>query len=213
MPCQLPAGRQEFAGPHSAIDDGAPQLAVNLPTQILSPDQTNVELHLASVYPDTQNNWTGRSGGNPREWVLTSFTISLTLLDKWLELIRLVSLSSWRVFYGCAMSFLLSSAVRILFPPATEQLLGANARALWLKQAGGSRRSPQGIIRVLKAISAIIALAAIGTWIAERSVTPKSGMVMLLVVLLAFFMLLQIRGSRPDSDRRKSMPKIRRARL
>lgn len=36
---------------------------------------------------------------------------------------------------GCAMSLLLSSAVRMLFPPAADQLQGVNAPAHWLKQA------------------------------------------------------------------------------
>jgi hypothetical protein len=95
-----------------------------------------------------------------------------------------LALPRWITFYGCGMSLLLSSAVRMLFPPVPEQLLGANAPALWLKQAGGSGGSPHRIIRVLKGISAVIALAIIGTWIAERSVPPKSGIVMLLVVLV-----------------------------
>jgi hypothetical protein len=54
-----------------------------------------------------------------------------------------LTLPRWVMFYGCAMSLLLSSAVRILVPPVTEQLLGASAPALWLKQAGGSRGSPE----------------------------------------------------------------------
>ena len=95
-------------------------------------------------------------------------------------------------FYGCAMSLLLSSAVRMLFPPVTEQLLGANAPAFWLKQAGGSRGSPQGIIRVLKGISAVAALAILGTSITERSLPPKAGVVvLLLVVLLVAYQILK----------------------
>jgi hypothetical protein len=95
-----------------------------------------------------------------------------------------LAIPRWIAFYGCAMSLLLSSAVRMLFPPVTDQLLGANAAALWLKQAGGSRGGPHRIIRILKGISAIVALAMVGTWIAERSVPPKAGIVMILVVLL-----------------------------
>jgi hypothetical protein len=95
-----------------------------------------------------------------------------------------LALPRWITFYGCAISLLLSSAVRILFPPVTNQLLGANAPALWLKQAGRSSGSLEGIIRVLKGISAVVALAVIGTWIVQRSVRLKAEIVMLLVVLV-----------------------------
>jgi hypothetical protein len=100
-----------------------------------------------------------------------------------------LAIPRWIMFYGCAMSLLLSSAVRMLFPPVTGQLLGANAPALWLKQAGVSRGSPQVIIRVLKGITAVVALAIVGTWITERSVPSKAGVVMLLVVLLVAYQI------------------------
>src|SRR5262249_29453276 len=50
-----------------------------------------------------------------------------------------LALSRLVVLYGCAMSLLLSSAVRMFFPPVTQQLLGVNAPALWLKHEAGSR--------------------------------------------------------------------------
>jgi hypothetical protein len=50
-----------------------------------------------------------------------------------------LSLPRWITFYGCGMSFLLSCAIRRLFAPVTAHLRGANAPALWLKPAGGSR--------------------------------------------------------------------------
>jgi hypothetical protein len=64
------------------------------------------------------------------------------------------------VFYGCAMSLLLSSALRMLFPPVTSRLLGAHIPAFWLKRAG-SRAAPQGILRALKYLSPAMALAAL----------------------------------------------------
>jgi len=103
-----------------------------------------------------------------------------------------LALPRWVMFYGCAISLLLSSAIRMLFPPITDQLLGASAPALWLKQAGGSRGSPRGVIRVLKGISAVVALATIGTWIAERSAPTKSGIVMFLVVLVVAYFAYQV---------------------
>ena len=75
-----------------------------------------------------------------------------------------IAVPRWTMFYGCAMSLLLSSAVRLLFPPTTDQLQGANAPALWLKQAGGSGASGgnrQGIIGSVKGVVAIVAMAAV----------------------------------------------------
>jgi hypothetical protein len=100
-----------------------------------------------------------------------------------------LALSRLVVFYGCAMSLLLSSAVRMFFPPITEQLLGANAPALWLKQEAGSGGGSQRIIPVLKGISAVAILAVIGTWIADRAAPPKAGIIMLLVVLVLAYQI------------------------
>lgn len=65
-----------------------------------------------------------------------------------------LALPRWITLYGCAMGLLLSSAVRMLFPPVAGQLLSANAPALWLRQAAGSRGGR-------KAVSAVVALAII----------------------------------------------------
>lgn len=93
----------------------------------------------------------------------------------------------WIMAYGCAMSFLLSSAVRMWFPPATDQLQRANATAHWLKQAGGSHVNPQGDIRVLKAIIAIVTIAVVGTWMFTRAAHPRTRMVPVLLVLLVAY--------------------------
>jgi len=65
-----------------------------------------------------------------------------------------LALGRWILLSGCAMSLLLSSAVRMLFPPATQQLHGANAPADWLKQTGGSGEN----LRALAAIGAVLLL-------------------------------------------------------
>jgi hypothetical protein len=68
-----------------------------------------------------------------------------------------LAVPGWIMFYGCAMSLLLSSAVRMLFPPATEQLQGANAPAFWLKQAGGPAGNRQGLILVVVLVVLVVA--------------------------------------------------------
>ena len=73
-----------------------------------------------------------------------------------------LALPRWILLYGCAMSLLLSCAVRMLFPPATQQLHGANAPADWLKQAGGSSEN----LKALPAIAAafLLILVALHLW-------------------------------------------------
>jgi hypothetical protein len=95
----------------------------------------------------------------------------------------------WILFYGCAMSLLLSSAVRMLLPPTTDQLQGANAPALWLRQAGGSSGNPQGIIRVVKGVTSIVAVAVVGTWMDDHSAPLKLRVISLLLVLVIAYQL------------------------
>ena len=66
-----------------------------------------------------------------------------------------LALPCWILVYGCGMSLLLSSAIRMLFPPATQQLQGANVPADWLKQAGGSGENPPGLIAHSRRCAAI----------------------------------------------------------
>lgn len=99
-------------------------------------------------------------------------------------------LPRWITFYGCTMSFLLCSAVRMLFPPVADQLQGANAPAQWLKQAGGSPGNAQGDIRVLKAIFVIVTAAIAGTWMLTRATSPKTQMVPVLLVLFVAYRAL-----------------------
>jgi hypothetical protein len=94
-----------------------------------------------------------------------------------------LALPRWVAFYGCAMGLLLSSTVRMLFSPVTGQLLGANAPALWLKQAAESRGGAKGPARFVGDISAIVAVAAIGARLAADSGSP--GKIVMLVTILA----------------------------
>ena len=91
-------------------------------------------------------------------------------------------LPTWIMFYGCALSLLFSSAVRILFPPATDQLQGANVPVDWLKQSGGSLGNAEISARAVKGVAAIVVI--VGTWMADRGALPKARIVTLLLVLL-----------------------------
>jgi len=48
--------------------------------------------------------------------------------------------------YGCVASLFLASSVRMLFPPAADQLQGVNAPAVWLKLTGGTPDAPRGLL-------------------------------------------------------------------
>ena len=69
-----------------------------------------------------------------------------------------LALPSWIMVYGSAMSLLLSSAIRLSFPPIADQLRGVNAPALWLKQDGGTGEDSQGVSQAAL-IAAIVAVA------------------------------------------------------
>jgi len=95
-----------------------------------------------------------------------------------------LALPTWITFYGCALSLLLSSAVRMLFPPVSDQLQGANVPADWLKQSGGSLGNAGTSTRAIKGVGAIVAVVIVGTWMADRAAPPKARIVSLLLVLL-----------------------------
>jgi hypothetical protein len=95
-----------------------------------------------------------------------------------------LALPTWITFYGCALSLLLSSAVRMLFPPATDQLQGANVPADWLKRSSGSLGNAGTSARAVKGVAAIVAAVIAGAWMANHTALPKAQIVTLLLVLL-----------------------------
>jgi hypothetical protein len=95
-----------------------------------------------------------------------------------------LALPSWITFYGGALSLLLSSAVRMLFPSATDHLQGANVPADWLKQSGGSLGNAEASPRAFKSVAAIVAAVTVGAWMADRAALPKARIVTLLLVLV-----------------------------
>jgi hypothetical protein len=72
----------------------------------------------------------------------------------------------------------------MLFPPISSQLLGINAPAAWLKQAGASSENLNRLIRILKPVAGIVTLTVVVAWAAESSVSPRALILILLAVLL-----------------------------
>jgi hypothetical protein len=91
------------------------------------------------------------------------------------------------VLDACGMGLLLCSAIRLLFPPLTNQLHGAKVPADWLKRSGvtfGPR-----VILVLKSVAALVAIALCGTWLSERSGLPLPRVISILM-LSGLFLLI-----------------------
>jgi hypothetical protein len=74
--------------------------------------------------------------------------------------------------YGCAMSLLVCSAVRMWFPPPADRLQSEDAPAGWLKQPGESPAGSPADIRVLKAIFVIVTGATLETWMFTHAPRP-----------------------------------------
>ena len=55
-----------------------------------------------------------------------------------------LALPIWVTYYGCAFSLVLSSAVRMLFPPPADRLQGINVPADWLKPSSTSSSAGTG---------------------------------------------------------------------
>jgi len=107
-----------------------------------------------------------------------------------------LAVPSWIMFYGSALSLLLSSAIRMLFPPPTNQLQGVNAPALWLKRAGAPAPIAQGTNRIAKYAFAVAAVAIAGSWIAglPPHLVLWLGASAVLIVLFAAYQLWKQRG-------------------
>jgi hypothetical protein len=67
-----------------------------------------------------------------------------------------LAVPTWIMLYGCAIGLLLSCAVRMLFPPATDRLQGAKVPADWLKQSGGPPGSPEAGMRAVQGVAAVV---------------------------------------------------------
>ena len=91
--------------------------------------------------------------------------------------------------YGCGMGLLLSTSVRMLFPPITGQLLGANAPALWLKRPVESDESASGATRLIRNILVIVVVAGLGTRIAAGLGSPEKVVMLLTILVVAHTVL------------------------
>jgi hypothetical protein len=93
------------------------------------------------------------------------------------------------VLYGSAASLLLSSGIRMSFPPAANQLHGPSVPTFWLKHTSGKGGSLQGLVRVLKAVAAIVVVVIVGWWLSIHTSLPGTMIVPLLFVLSVAYLI------------------------
>ena len=102
-----------------------------------------------------------------------------------------LALPGWVALYGCAMSLLLCTAIRVWFPPVAERFQAANAPALWLKHADGAAGVAKGTMLALKSAAAAIAVTALGGWMADHLAVPRSRLIAPLLLMVIAYQLLK----------------------
>jgi hypothetical protein len=91
------------------------------------------------------------------------------------------------VLDGCGMTLLLCSAIRLLFPPAANYPQAAKAPADLLKLSGPA--AGPAVIRVLKSVAALAAIAACSMWLSGASGIPLPR-VLSILTLCGLFLLI-----------------------
>ena len=124
--------------------------------------------------------------GTPRTGYALARGPVVGLMLAWITQAGQFTLPRWVMVTGCGMGLLLSTAIRILFPPMADQLQGANAPAYWLERAGaGDGIFSQNGIRILKVLAAVSAIAAVGTLVADQAALPKAQVFLILALAVA----------------------------
>jgi hypothetical protein len=93
--------------------------------------------------------------------------------------------------YGSATGLILSSVVRILFPPVSDRLQGANAPAAWLKQDEGLRGSSSSVARIIQGVTGLVAAVALGALMMDHSALPKRPILPLLLIVLVAYVVIR----------------------
>ena len=93
----------------------------------------------------------------------------------------------WTTVLGCAIGLILSSVVRILFPPISNQPQGANAPAAWLKRDNGTRAGSSDVVRLIQGITVVVAAMAFGALMMDQPSPAKRPLLpFLLIIVFAY---------------------------
>jgi hypothetical protein len=96
----------------------------------------------------------------------------------------------WIMQSGSAVSLLLGSMLRLLFPPVTDRPLGASGPAFWLKHGAEPSETAGAASAVIRNIGLIVLVALLGSWIGGSSLMIS------LIWLSAFVLLIHEAGKR-----------------
>jgi len=80
-----------------------------------------------------------------------------------------LALPRWVALNGCAMSLLLSSAIRMWFPPFMDQVLTTNTAVSWLKSAITAAQRPDRVLPRFRSIATLIMFLIACWWLYTRT--------------------------------------------
>jgi hypothetical protein len=98
-----------------------------------------------------------------------------------------LTVPGWILAYGCAMGLVMTTSIRMLFPPPAHQLSGTNVPSDWLRTSSPSLGNSRTILLVIQGIAAVLAVMVVVRWIANQATFPR-----LLIPLLLFVFALLI---------------------
>jgi type IV secretory pathway TrbD component len=100
-----------------------------------------------------------------------------------------LAIPGWTLAYGAILSLILTSAVRVMLPPAAQQLRGTNVPADWLKSPSATVGGAKTGLRLIQGVTAVVAAMVVATWIANQEAIPQLW-VLAPMLFLAFVILI-----------------------
>lgn len=100
-----------------------------------------------------------------------------------------LAIPGWTLAYGCVLSLILTTAVRMMLPPVAHQLRGTNVPADWLKTSSATVGGAGTGLRLIQGVTAVVAAMVVATWIANQEAVPRLW-VFVPMLLLVFVMLI-----------------------
>lgn len=84
-----------------------------------------------------------------------------------------LAVPGWILLYGCALSLVLTSAVRMLLPPVAQQLRGINVPTDWVKASSANLANPKTGLRVVQGLTVLVATMILATLVAKQTSVPE----------------------------------------
>jgi hypothetical protein len=141
-------------------------------------------LILEDAYARPGHRWTLGLGRGP----LLGVGLALALEGAFRFFHPNLAIPGWTLSYGCVMSLILTTSVRMVLPPAAHQLRGTGVPADWLKSPTAPAGTPHAGLRILQGLTVVVAVLIVTTWIANQVSIPQlwvlAPMLLCILVLL-----------------------------